>query len=526
MAFAFRSDVLPDVGSGALAAVDITALIDAFAGLDAEVVRDVARQCEGVKDAIALLRGLCPERPPVAHDVAHGHAFGDVLPDDVRDVIFKSLSARDAAVLACTCKEFRALVASWRRDARRIAPPANARARTTIETFASDVVRLGGMIRAYPNVSAVSFRKMGETLKPPADSAEDDWERLSNVLTAVAANNASQSIESIDFEGCGEWLSEYGVVAIAERCREIFPALTSIAWTRARALRSSGLSRALAPYGDTLRELKLVGCVSLDEKAIYGALDVARCLRVLDVTGCSGVKRLVLGAHVATRLERLKAVNCKSMTNFSIRRTSDSSALNAVNVADCGSLRELQVQSGSVETISAAGCKALETFNAYAPKCETLLMNKCASLRAVTEEMNTVRSKLPAVKTLKLDSCKVLTSSGFADILNMCGGSLVELSAEGCFSIERAFISSPHLVRCALSGCPALQVARISSANCREFVARACKTLTEVRFESGTYDLGTFDVRNSGTLKRVVGVRRHRVRNLDVDGCGSSLEFI
>ena len=115
MAFAFRSDVLPDVGSGALAAVDITALIDAFAGLDAEVVRDVARQCEGVKDAIALLRGLCPERPPVAHDVAHGHAFGDVLPDDVRDVIFKSLSARDAAVLACTCKEFRALVASWRR---------------------------------------------------------------------------------------------------------------------------------------------------------------------------------------------------------------------------------------------------------------------------------------------------------------------------------------------------------------------------------------------------------------------------
>lgn len=148
MAFAFRSDVLPDVGSGALAAVDITALIDAFAGLDAEVVRDVARQCEGVKDAIALLRGLCPERPPVAHDVAHGHAFGDVLPDDVRDVIFKSLSARDAAVLACTCKEFRALVASWRRDARRIAPPANARARTTIETFASDVVRLGGMIRA------------------------------------------------------------------------------------------------------------------------------------------------------------------------------------------------------------------------------------------------------------------------------------------------------------------------------------------------------------------------------------------
>jgi hypothetical protein len=140
--------------------------------------------------------------------------------------------------------------------------------------------------------------------------------------------------------------------------------------------------------------------------------------------------------------------------------------------------------------------------------------------------MNTVRTTLPSIKTLKLDSCKVLTSSGFADILNMCGSSLVDLSAEGCFSVERAYIPSPHLLHCALSGCPALQVVRICSANCREFVARACKALTEVRFESGTYDLETFIVRNSGTLKRVFGIRRHRVRNLDVEGCGSSLEFV
>lgn len=56
------------------------------------------------------------------------------------------------------------------------------------------------------------------------------------------------------------------------------------------------------------------------------------------------------------------------------------------------------------------------------------------------EEMNIVCLKLFVVKMFKFDSCKVLTSSGFVDIFNMCGGSFVEFSAEGCFSIECVFI--------------------------------------------------------------------------------------
>ena len=112
------------------------------------------------------------------------------------------------------------------------------------------------------------------------------------------------------------------------------------------------------------------------------ALDLARDLRALDVTGCWGVKRLVVAAVDAPRLETLKAVNCTSVTALSIRRAAGSNALKTVNAAECAALREFQVQSESVKTLNAAGCRTLETFNAYAPKCETLALNRCATLRA------------------------------------------------------------------------------------------------------------------------------------------------
>jgi len=112
-------------------------------------------------------------------------------------------------------------------------------------------------------------------------------------------------------------------------------------------------------------------------------------------------------------------------------------------------------------------------------------------------------------------------------LLNMCAGTLIELSAEGCFNVERVSCASTKLERCAVSGCGALQVVRLSSAKCKRFIARACKTLTEVRFENGSsYDMELFDVRNSAAIKRVVGLRRARVRRIDALGCPSDLDFI
>ena len=106
-----------------------------------------------------------------------------------------------------------------------------------------------------------------------------------------------------------------------------------------------------------------------------------------------------------------------------------------MNAAECAALREFQVQSESVKTLNAAGCRTLETFNAYAPKCETLGLNRCALFgRPATTEMNTVRTNISGVRALTLDGCKRLTSTGFANLLDQCASTLERLSAEGCFA--------------------------------------------------------------------------------------------
>ena len=516
--FTLRASVSPEPSSRGLSEEDIRVLIDAFARrLDPNLVRDVAASCDDIERALTHLNDMAPTPIARAREPAHPQVFGGNVPDDVRDVIFRSLSARDAGALACTCREFRALVSTWRARARRATFP---RGR------GSDAARVGAMMRSYPNVEEVSFRKLGETLKPRGDEDEEvAVRRLARALAAAAANNPKETVRAIDFDGCGGWLSEYAIVELTESCVEMFPSLSSLAWPRARALTGRGVSRALTACGSTLRELTLAGCASLTEEDVKTALDLARGLRALDVTGCWGVKRLVVAAVDAPRLETLKAVNCTSVTTLSIRRAAGSNALKTVNAAECAALREFQVQSESVKTLNAAGCRTLETFNAYAPKCETLALNRCATLRAATTEMNTVRTNISGVRALTLDGCKRLTSSGFANLLDQCASTLERLSAEGCFAVERALVAAPRLERCDLSGCLALEIVRISGAECRAFVARACRSLTEVRFERGTRALDVFDARNSA-LRRVVGVDRRRARVVDVEGCAPSVEFI
>ena len=529
-AFALKPDVEE------ITAPDVNVLIEAFrTKLACDVIRDVASASATTTEAFELLLELTSDAPSTSTSsggIAHAQhdAFGGDLPDDVRDLIFARLSARDAAMLACTCREFRALVGTWRRNAKNLdLPRANApvRAHSGVGQYYSS--RIGSMMRAYPNVQRVSFKKIGKALKPPLEADGDDEDNsraLVEVLMAIGANNASHSIEAIDFDGCGEWLSEYDVVHVTEICVEGFPHLSSLAWPRARWLTGKGLSRTLALCGDCIRELRLPGCVSLDEDAIKLALDAARGVRVLDVTGCSGLKQLRLDAHEGARLEIIKAVNCVTMTTCTIKRTSASNALRTINLADCAALRTLQVQSNSVEMLNAAGCRAMETLNCFAPQCQTLLLNRCAVFRGMTDEINTVRTKLTSIRTLTLDSCKSLTSSGFDDLLRMCAATLEELSAEGCFSIDRAVITAPNLVKCTFSGSFALQNVRISSTKCASFVARACKDLTEVRFERGAPALDAFDARNSTNLRRVIGVRERRLKHKDIMGCPASIEFI
>lgn len=526
-AFALREDAPAPAPSASISHYDLDALVYAFGSLGSDVVRDVARASDGAKSALELLRALS-STGAVARELIQGDSEGGfhagAIPDDVRDLIFGYLSPKDAARAACACREFRVLVRGWRRNARRLDLPRMDGVLDDVRGVKRAIESVGSIIRAYPNLSAVNFKRLGETLRKACEDDERAADALGGVLTAIAANNASGSIDEIDFTGCGEWLEAHAVVELAERCRDLFPDLASLSLARAKRLEGDGLAAAMRMCGSSIRELRLTGCVKLDEGAIMRAIDIVPGLRTLDLTGCLGLRRLTLEARDAPKLEQLKAVNC-SLEKFVLRRASRDSHLKVVNVADCSALRFVQVQSESMETLSVAGCRSLETFNVAAPRCETLLVNKCASLREVTEVMNVVTMTIPSVKVLKLDSCKSLTTNGFAQLLDMCSGSLVELSAEGCLSVARASVSSPNLLRCALSGCSRLEVARVSSEKCRSFIARSCKALTEVRFDRGAYELEELDVRNSSALRRIAGARQSHIRRVDVQGCSGSLDI-
>ena len=118
-----------------------------------------------------------------------------------------------------------------------------------------------------------------------------------------------------------------------------------------------------------------------------------------------------------------------------------------------------------------------------------------------------MRTNISGVRALTLDGCKRLTSTGFANLLDQCASTLERLSAEGC-SPSSARRRAPRLGGASSAGVqrskscafPARSVARSS---------RACRSLTEVRFERGTRALDVFDARNSA-LRRVVGVDRRR----------------
>ena len=321
-AFALREDAPAPAPSASISHYDLDALVHAFGSLGSDVVRDVARASDGAKSALELLRALS-STGAVARELIQGDSEGGfhagAIPDDVRDLIFGYLSPKDAARAACACREFRVLVRGWRRNARRLDLPRMDGVLDDVRGVKRAIESVGSIIRAYPNLSAVNFKRLGETLRKACEDDERAADALGGVLTAIAANNASGSINEIDFTGCGEWLEAHAVVELAERCRDLFPDLASLSLARAKRLEGDGLAAAMRMCGSSIRELRLTGCVKLDEVAIMRAIEIVPGLRTLDLTGCLGLRRLTLEARDAPKLEQLKAVNC-SLEKFVLRR--------------------------------------------------------------------------------------------------------------------------------------------------------------------------------------------------------------
>ena len=95
--FTLRASSSPAPSSRGLSEEDIRVLIDAFARrLDPNLVRDVAASCDDVERALKNLNDMAPAPVARAREPAHPQVFGGNVPDDVRDVIFRSLRASDA----------------------------------------------------------------------------------------------------------------------------------------------------------------------------------------------------------------------------------------------------------------------------------------------------------------------------------------------------------------------------------------------------------------------------------------------
>ena len=161
--FTLRASASPEPSSRGLSEEDIRVLIDPSRVVSIRTSCATSRRRVMTSSARSHLNDMAPAPVARAREPAHPQVFGGNVPDDVRDVIFRSLSARDAGALACTCREFRALVSTCARAA----------SGRRFRGRGSDAARVGAMMRSYPNVEEVSFRKLGETLKPRGDEDEE-----------------------------------------------------------------------------------------------------------------------------------------------------------------------------------------------------------------------------------------------------------------------------------------------------------------------------------------------------------------
>jgi hypothetical protein len=262
-----------------------------------------------------------------------------------------------------------------------------------------DAGRLEGLVRAYPEVRSLSFRRCART-----GGAGGRAETIARVLRAAAEASSSAgraSLESVDLEGCDAAVTDgtLGAVLDATFGPEDF---------RGSAAGSPSPSLS-AVESSSVRELKLGRCGRLSDKAIaaMAAHRASRALSSVSVAGTSvsadGASSL-LSRRAFPRLEKLDASGCVlirgaltlpptlRLTSLRLTHLPHLSALHANLPADaplrellvtgCASLRALVVSATKLETANACQCPALERLELRCERLEALAMQHCRSLVA------------------------------------------------------------------------------------------------------------------------------------------------
>ena len=287
---------------------------------------------------------------------------------------------------ARTCADFAATVRAWRRKARGLVLPPDL-----------DAGRLEGLVRAYPEVRSLSFRRCAR-----AGGAGARAETIARVLRAAVEVSCSSagpppSLESVDLEGCDAAVTDGTLGAVLDA-------------TFGSAAGSPSPSSSAVESFSSVRELKLGRCGRLSDKAMaaMAAHPASRVLSSVSVAGTSvtadGLLSFLFSRRAFPRLEKLDASGCVlvrgaltlpptlRLTSLRLQHLPHLSALHAnlpaaaplreLLVTGCASLRALVVSATKLVTLNACQCPALERLELRCERLEALAMQHCRSLVA------------------------------------------------------------------------------------------------------------------------------------------------
>ncbi len=477
----------------------------------------------------------------------------DALPAELRLLVLDHLGPREAARAARTCADFAATVRAWRRKARGLVLPPDL-----------DAGRLEGLVRAYPEVRSLSFRRCAR-----AGGAGARAETIARVLrAAVEASRSSAgpppSLESVDLEGCDAAVTDGTLGAVLDA-------------TFGSAAGSPSPSSSAVESFSSVRELKLGRCGRLSDKAMaaMAAHPASRVLSSVSVAGTSvtadGLLSFLFSRRAFPRLEKVDASGCVlvrgaltlpptlRLTSLRLQHLPHLSALHAnmpaaaplreLLVTGCASLRALVVSATKLETINACQCPALERLELRCERLEALAMQHCRSLVAPAA------FECPALeRDLCVSGCVSLAADALEAMVR-AAPRLRRLRGDGLASAEGDVrLRSRALREVRLEGCGKLRAVRVA-APIETLELRACKSLEEVWIEdppedaeeeagegdrdpegeerkdgaSGTgADEGArrvrLDLRNCVALTRLVGVRKAAMEGrlvADLGGCAA-----
>ena len=148
----------------------------------------------------------------------------------------------------------------------------------------------------------------------------------------------------------------------------------------------------------------------------------------LDISRCKSVTGECLMPGVGSMLRTLVSNGCCSIKKVNLQLDSKSHLKN-IQMCNCQSLREVNIRSGSLQTLNLSGCSQMERLSVQAIKLETLKLSGC-------KKMHEQILDCPNLKSLNLFGCRAMVNHSMEDILSSIKN-LKCINISGCNLLTR-----------------------------------------------------------------------------------------